>query len=306
MKIVFMGTPDFAIPSLDACNEHHQVIGVISQPDRPRGRGKAVVPSPLKQRAMELGLQTFTFEKISRDGVDLLKQLNPDIMVTAAYGQILSDEILSLCKYGVINVHGSILPDFRGSSPVQHAILRGDKESGVTIMQTARAVDSGDIIRIEKTEIGESEGTISLLDRLSHIGANALIKALSDIENNIATFTPQDHDKATFCKMLTKLDAVIDWTMSAEEISRRVRAFDYMGASTTINGELLKIYTCSVTKGNGDAGKVIDINEKLGVTVACGKDSIIIGQMLMAGGKRISSCDAVRGRKISLGDKLGN
>lgn len=305
MRIVFMGTPDFAIPSLDACNAHHEVIGVISQPDRPRGRGKAVVPSPLKQRAIELGLPVYTFEKISKEGVELLKELAPDIMVTAAYGQILSDEILSIAPHGVINVHGSILPDFRGSSPVQHAILRGDNISGVTIMQTARAVDSGDIIRIETTPIESGEGTISLLDRLSKIGAKALLDALSDIEKGVATFTPQNHEKATFCKMLTKQDSIIDWSLPAQTIVNRIRAFDYMGSSTTKGGELIKIYSAIVTDGVGEVGEVIEADAKTGVKVACGQKAIIIGQMLTAGGKRTLSTDAVKGRKISLGDILG-
>ncbi|MBR7111021.1 MAG: methionyl-tRNA formyltransferase, partial [Clostridia bacterium] len=302
MRIVFMGTPDFAVPSLEICHRNHQVVGVISQPDRPRGRGKAVTFSPLKQRAVELGLDVFTFEKIGVEGVSLLRSLAPDIMVTAAYGQILTDEILSIAKHGIINVHGSILPSWRGSSPVQHSILSGDKESGVTIMQTARAVDSGDIIRISKTPIGENEGTTSLLDRLARIGADTLESVLSDIEKGVATFTPQEHEKATFCKMLTKSDAVIDWSESAEQIVRKIRAFDYMGASTTLNGEMLKIYSATVVDEEGKTGEIISASDKTGVVVGCGDKSILIGQMLMAGGKRINSADSVRGRKIKLGD----
>ena len=304
MRIVFMGTPDFAVPSLEICHRNHQVVGVISQPDRPRGRGKAVTFSPLKQRAVELGLDVFTFEKIGVEGVSLLRSLAPDIMVTAAYGQILTDEILSIAKHGIINVHGSILPSWRGSSPVQHSILSGDKESGVTIMQTARAVDSGDIIRISKTPIGENEGTTSLLDRLARIGADTLESVLSDIEKGVATFTPQEHEKATFCKMLTKSDAIIDWSESAEQIVRKIRAFDYMGASTTLNGEMLKIYSATVVDAEGKTGNIISANDKTGVVVGCGDKSILIGQMLMAGGKRINSADSVRGRKIKLGDIL--
>ncbi len=306
MKIVFMGTPEFAIPSLEICHKNHQVVGVVSQPDRPRGRGKAVTFSPLKQRAVELGLDVYTFEKIGVEGVSLLRSLAPDIMVTAAYGQILSDEILSIAKYGIINVHGSILPSWRGSSPVQHSILSGDKESGVTIMQTARAVDSGDIIRISKTPIGIDEGTTSLLNRLSHIGAETLESVLKDIENGVATYTPQEHEKATFCKMLTKSDAVIDWNESAEQIARKIRAFDYMGASTILNGEMLKIYSATVVCAEGKSGEVISASDKTGVVVGCGEKAIQIGQMLTAGGKKTHSTDAVRGRKIKLGDMLGN
>ncbi len=306
MKIVFMGTPEFAIPSLEICNKNHEVVAVISQPDRPRGRGGAVTPSPLKKRALELGLNAYTFEKIGAEGVDVLKSLNPDIMVTAAYGQILTDEILSIAPHGVINVHGSILPRFRGSSPVQHAILSGDKETGVTIMQTARAVDSGDIIEIAKCEIENSDGTVSLLEKLSCLGAKTLEKVLMDIESGKATFTPQNHNEATFCKMLTKQDAVINWSESAEIISRKIRAFDTMGASTTLNGALCKLYKSKTSALSGKPGEIVEASDKTGVIIACGEGSVYVGEMLLAGGKRLSSCDIVRGRKIKKGDILGS
>lgn len=306
MKIVFMGTPEFAIPSLEACHAEHEVIAVISQPDRPRGRGGAVTPSPVKKRAQELNLPVYTFEKISKEGVEILKSLAPDIMVTAAYGQILSEEILNIAPHGVINVHGSILPNYRGSSPVQHSILNGDTETGVTIMQTAKEVDSGDIIEITKTPIKEGEGTISLLDRLSKIGAEALKKVLSDIDSGEATFTPQEHKKATFCKMLTKQDAVIDWSEGATTISLKMRAFDTMGASTTLNGGLMKVYNPTVYDNlSGKAGEVIEASDKTGVIVACGTGAVKIGEILLAGAKRTDSANLVRGRKIVKGDILG-
>lgn len=306
MKIVFMGTPEFAIPSLDMCHAEHEVVAVMSQPDRPRGRGGAVTPSPVKKRAQELNLPVYTFEKISKEGVEILKSLAPDIMVTAAYGQILSEEILNIAPHGVINVHGSILPNYRGSSPVQHSILNGDTETGVTIMQTAKAVDSGDIIEITKTPIQEGEGTISLLDRLSKIGAETLKKVLSDIDSNRATFTPQEHEKATFCKMLTKQDAVIDWSEGAKTISLKMRAFDTMGASTTLKGGLMKVYNPTVCDNlSGKAGEVIEASDKTGVIVACGTGAVKIGEILLAGAKRTDSANLVRGRKIVKGDILG-
>ncbi len=300
-----MGTPEFAIPSLEAVNGNHEIVGVISQPDRPRGRGNVVVPSPLKKRAIELDLPVYTFEKIGVEGVETLRSLRPDIMVTAAYGQILTDEILSIAPHGIINVHGSILPSWRGSSPVQHAVLFGDKITGVTIMKTARAVDSGDIVRIATLEIGE-DGTDRVLERLSHLGAEELIKALSDIERGVATFTPQDHASATFCKMLTKQDAIIDWNEPAEQVCRKIRAFDYMGASTTIKANLVKIYSARVANGSGEIGEIITASEKTGIEVACKNGSVILGQMLLAGGKRMNSSDVVRGRKIAQGEVFGS
>ena len=200
MRVVFMGTPDFGIPTLEKLNELHEVVGVVTQPDRPRGRGGKVLPSPVKARAIELGLPVFQFEKISKEGVETLKSLNPDVMVTAAYGQILSDEILSLAPHGVLNVHGSILPLYRGSSPIQHAVLNGDSETGVTIMKTAREVDSGDIVLIKKTPITSTDGTVSLFDRLAQIGADALIESLDLLVSGEITFTPQSTKKPLFVR----------------------------------------------------------------------------------------------------------
>lgn len=298
MRVVFMGTPDFGIPTLNELYKKHDVVGVVTQPDRPRGRGGKVLPPPIKARAIELGIPVYQFEKISREGVDTLKELNPDIMVTAAYGQILSDEILSIAKHGVINVHGSILPKYRGSSPIQHAILNGESETGVTIMKTAREVDSGDIILIKTTPISDSDGTVALFDRLAVLGAEALIEAIDKIENNTATQTPQEHDKATFCKMLTKQDAVIDWTKSAENVSRVIRAFDYQGASTTIGGEFCKLFTPVVVDMRGEPGEIITLDEKIGLIVACGEKAVKINEILLPGGKKMDVKDCIRGRKI--------
>ena len=298
MRVVFMGTPDFGIPTLNELYKKHDVVGVVTQPDRPRGRGGKVLPPPIKARAIELGIPVYQFEKISREGVEILKELNPDIMVTAAYGQILSDEILSIAKHGVINVHGSILPKYRGSSPIQHAVLNGESETGVTIMKTAREVDSGDIILIKTTPISDSDGTVALFDRLAVLGAEALIEAIDKIENNTATQTPQEHDKATFCKMLTKQDAVIDWTKPADEVSRVIRAFDYQGASTTIGGEFCKLFTPVVVDMRGEPGEIITLDEKIGLIVACGEKAVKINEILLPGGKKMDVKDCIRGRKI--------
>lgn len=305
MRVLFMGTPDFAIPSLVAISKKHDVVGVVTQPDRPRGRGGKITPSPVKEKAMELGIPVYQFEKISLEGVELLRSLSVDIMVTAAYGQILSDEILGIAPHGVVNVHGSILPKYRGSSPIQHAILCGERETGVTIMQTARAVDSGDMILVKTTPISDTDGTIALFDRLADLGAEAIVEALDLIEKGDATFTPQDHDKATFCKMLTKQDAVVDWTKSAREISARIRAFDYTGASTTLDGVAVKIYKPEVVEGKGECGQVIECSDKKGIVVACGEKALKIAEILPAGGKRVRAEDFVRGRKITISSVFG-
>ena len=305
MRVVFLGTPDFAVNSLKALNDTHEVIGVVTQPDRPRGRGGKVTPSPVKVEALRLGLTVYQWEKISIEGVDALKSLSPDIMVTAAYGQILSDEVLGIAKYGVINVHASILPRHRGSSPIQNAILSGDKETGVTIMQTAREVDSGDIIYVKKTDISDLDGTACLTQRLSKIGAEALIEAIRMIEAGVVKATPQRHSEATFCKLIRKSDTVIDWSEDAITISKKIRAYDTMGASSTIGGEVLKLYLPEVVDRSGQPGEIIDCSEKTGVIVACGKGAVKIGEMLLSGGKRTKCTDLVRGRKLQKGVVLG-
>ena len=305
MRVVFLGTPDFAVPSLCALIKHHEVVGVVTQPDRPRGRGGKLTPSPVKVEAQNNGIGVYQFEKISREGVDTLKALNPDIMVTAAYGQILSDEVLNIAKYGVINVHASILPLHRGSSPIQNAILKGDKETGVTIMQTAREVDSGDILHVVSLEILDSYGTVELTEKLSIIGAEALIEAMSLIETGNIVATPQDHSKATFCKLIQKADTIIDWSEDSTTIARKIRAYDYIGATSTINGENCKLYKPTVVDGSGNIGEIIECSDKTGITIKCGIGAIKIEEMLLAGGKRSKCTDLVRGRKLQKGLVLG-
>lgn len=305
MRVVFLGTPDFAVPSLRALIKHHEVVGVVTQPDRPRGRGGKLTPSPVKVEAQNNGIGVYQFEKISREGVDTLKALNPDIMVTAAYGQILSDEVLNIAKYGVINVHASILPLHRGSSPIQNAILKGDKETGVTIMQTAREVDSGDILHVVSLEILDSYGTVELTEKLSIIGAEALIEAMSLIETGNIVAIPQDHSKATFCKLIQKADTIIDWSEDSTTIARKIRAYDYIGATSTINGENCKLYKPTVVDGSGNIGEIIECSDKTGITIKCGIGAIKIEEMLLAGGKRSKCTDLVRGRKLQKGLVLG-
>lgn len=305
MRVVFLGTPEFSVQSLVALNDNHEVIGVVTQPDRPRGRGGKVTPSPVKVEAQKLGLEVYQFEKISTEGVDTLKSLSPDIMVTAAYGQILSDEVLSIPKFGVINVHASILPNHRGSSPIQNSILDGDEKTGVTIMQTARAVDSGDILFVKSLDILDTDGTVELTKKLSSLGAVALIEAMKLIESGEVNAIPQDHDKATFCKLIKKSDTIIDWSEDATVVSRKIRAYDNIGASSLIGGEVVKLYLPTVVDGEGTAGEIIECSDKTGVTIKCGKGAVKIGEMLLAGGKRQKCTDLVRGRKLQKGTILG-
>ena len=305
MRVVFLGTPDFAVPALRSLVDNYQVVAVITQPDRPRGRGGKITPSPVKVEAQKLDIPVYQFEKISVEGVDTLKQLNPDIMVTAAYGQILSSQVLNIPRLGVINVHASLLPLHRGSSPIQNAILRGDKVTGVTIMQTALEVDSGDILHSKEIEITPLDGSVSLTEKLSNLGGQALLECMDMIQKGSILPLAQDHSKATFCKLIRKSDTIIDWSESADTIARKIRAYDYMGASSLLNGEVCKLYLPTVVDGSGNIGEIIECDDKQGVVVKCGRGAIKIDEMLLAGGKRQKTSDLVRGRKLIKGTVLG-
>ena len=213
LKVVFLGTPDFSVNTLKAIlNSRHEVLAVVTQPDRPVGRSGKPVFSPVKQVAVEKGIKVLQYNKIRLEGVEDLKALNPDIMVTCAFGQILSQEIIDIAPKGIINVHASILPKYRGAAPIQWSIINGDSETGVTIMQTEAGIDTGDIICVEKTPISDKETAGELFDRLADLGANLLVKALDMIEDGNATYTKQNHDLATHVKMLKKEDGIIDFS----------------------------------------------------------------------------------------------
>ncbi len=303
MRLIFLGTPDFAVPSLKKIAEsNHEIIAVVTQPDRPRNRG-VMSPSPVKEIALELGLKVLQYERISREGVENIKNLNPDIMVTCAFGQILSRELLAIPKYGVINEHESLLPKYRGSSPIQWCVINGEKETGVTIMKTAYEVDSGDILFADKTFIGEDETAGELFDRLSILAADSIIKALDLIENGKANFVPQNHNEATFCKMLTKADGLIDWSKSAQQIKDFVRGMNpWPCAYTKLDGMVYKIHKISVQNNNfsGKAGQIV-VADKNGLIVACGDGAINIDIIQAPNCKKMSAKDYLLGHKLQVG-----
>ena len=303
MRLIFLGTPDFAVPSLKKIAEsNHEIIAVVTQPDRPRNRG-VMSPSPVKETALELGLKVLQYERISREGVEDIKNLNPDIMVTCAFGQILSRELLAIPKYGVINEHASLLPKYRGSSPIQWCVINGEKETGVTIMKTAYEVDSGDILFADKTFIGEDETAGELFDRLSILAADSIIKALDLIENGKANFAPQNHNEATFCKMLTKADGLIDWSKSAQQIKDFVRGMNpWPCAYTKLDGMVYKMHKVSVQNNNfsGNAGQIV-MADKNGLLVACGDGAISIDIIQAPNCKKMSAKDYLLGHKLQVG-----
>ena len=306
MKVVFMGTPDFAVPCLETLTQsRHKVIAVVTQPDRPRNRGQ-VTFCPVKERALELGILVLQYEKVSREGVDDIRALNPDVIVTAAFGQMLSREFLEIAPYGVINVHASLLPKYRGSSPIQWAVVNGETETGITIMKTAYKMDSGDIITQKEVAIGEDETAGELFEKLSHAGAPELVKALDLLEDGKATFTPQDESKATYFPMLKKEDGEVDFSLPAHDVVCRIRGFNpWPSAFTSAGGKRIKIFKAAVVEGKGKPGEVIAA-ERDGITVACGDNAVKITELQPENGKKMGARDYLAGHKITVGTVFGN
>lgn len=306
MRVIFMGTPEFAVKSLSAIySSKHEVIAVITQPDKPADRGIISIP-PVKKFAINENLPVYQFDKISKEGEAVLKDLNADIFVTAAYGQILSKNILQIPKYGIVNVHASLLPAYRGSSPVQWAIINGEKETGVTIMQTAEGLDTGDILLTKKIGIDEFDTTKTLMDKLAELGAEAIVEYL-DLLQSGKEITPikQDEDKATYYPMLKKNDGKIDWTKSATEIFNLMRGTDpWPGTFAEYNGKKIKLYAAEkISEMSGKAGTVLQADKK-GFIVACGEGALSLIELQMEGKKRMKYNDFLNGVRIKVGEEL--
>lgn len=251
MRVIFLGTPDFAVPSFNALvASRHEVVAAVTQPDRPRDRGK-VSACPVKLAAQAAGVPVFQFEKIRDGGADALRGLGADVMVTCAYGQILDETLLELTPHGVINVHASLLPAYRGSSPIQWAVINGEKVTGVTTMKTSLGLDRGDIIMRSETEILPEETAGELFDRLAPLGAELIVKTLDAIEDGSATFTPQDESKATYFPMFRKQDGRIDTGMTVAKFVDFVRGTSpWPGAFCRVGGKLLKVHKARALRGN--------------------------------------------------------
>jgi len=277
MKVIFLGTPAFAETILRAISKSsHKVVAVVTQPDRINARGKKVVSSPVKAAAEELNLPVYQFEKISREGAEILRAQNADILVSAAYGQILSREILFLCPHGVINAHGSVLPFYRGSCPVQCALLAGETELGVSVMQTEYEVDSGSVILIKKVPLDGGENCAEAMDKLAAAGAEGIVEALDRIEAGKAEFVPQNHAQATFCKKICKEDGKISFLLPAAEIKNMVRAYTpWPSAYALTPCGMLKILRAEVLDGDftGEPGEVVS-SDKNGIVIKCGSGAL--------------------------------
>ncbi len=307
MRIVYLGTPDFAVKPLEAIlKSKHQVLAVVTQPDKPVGRKGIITPCDVKVCAINNGVKTLSYDKIRVDGVEELKSLNPDIMVTCAYGQILSQEILDIAKYGVINIHASLLPKYRGSAPIQWAIINGEDTTGVTIMQTDIGVDTGDIIKSVSLKINDGESAGELFDRLSILGAQTIVGVLDDIESGNYTKTKQNESLATHTKMLKKEDGIIDFNKSSKDIVNLVRGLNpWPVAYTYLKGKMLKITSATKCDIKGNVGEVLFADIKNGLIIGTLDGSIKINELQLEGAKKMSSHDFLLGNKIQKGDKLG-
>ena len=312
MKIIFMGTPDFARDSLEAVyNAGYEIIGVVTNPDRPKGRGMKMIPSSVKEFALEKELKIYQPEKVKNniEFIDEIKSLNPDVICVVAYGKILPEEILNIPKLGCINVHGSLLPKYRGAAPIQWAILNGDKETGVTTMYMDKGMDTGDMILKEKVTIGEDETTGELWDRLSKIGGKLLVKTLEQIEDRTAPREKQGEDY-TMAPMLNKDMAKIDWeNKSAIEVKNLVRGLNpIMGAYTFWNGKKIKFWKVDIAKENEimvdnletlKNGTVVVSNPKDGLYIKTKKGIIKVLEIQGENAKRMPIGDFLRGNNIS-------
>jgi len=304
-RIIFFGTPSFALPPLETLIQgSDEVVAVVTQPDREKGRGRKVVASPVKELALQKGLPILQPAKVKEVSFqDKLKSFGADLFVVAAYGQILPKTILSLPKYGAINIHASLLPKYRGSAPIAWAILNGEKETGVTTMLMDEGMDTGDILLQSEIPIHEDETTETLQDRLALSGAQLLSETLEKMKKREIHPKAQDHSKATYAPMLKKEDGQIDWTKGAEEIDRQVRAFQpWPGAYTERQGQILKIFKGEVREGKvaGKAGTVLWVGTDF-IEIETGKDSYLLKEVQLEGKRRMSTRDFLSGHPVQAG-----
>lgn len=310
MKVVFMGTPEFAVPSLNALlDAGHEVVGVFTQPDRPAGRGKKLTACPVKLCALERGCSVFQYEQVkSEKSVAQLKALEPEVIVTAAFGQILTQEILDIAPRGVVNVHASLLPRHRGSAPINWCILQGEQTAGVTTMLTARGIDTGDMLLKASTPIGEMETAGELTVRLSEMGGKLLVETLEKLRAGELAPIAQDEAQSSYEPMLTKEMGSIDWTKSANEIACQVRGLNpWPCAYTAYAAGRLKVYLAKVSDRASDAlpGTVIASGSKEGLIVACGEGCLELMEIQAPNAKRMTAKAYLMGKKIEVGTRFG-
>ena len=308
MRIVFMGTPDFSVPALEALVEGgHEVVAAITQPDKPKGRGKAVLMTPVKEKAMELGIPVYQPVKVREpEFVEKLRQMEPDAIVVVAFGQILPKSILEIPRYGCVNIHASLLPKYRGAAPIQWAVIDGERESGVTTMFMNEGLDTGDMLEKEAVTLDTKETGGSLHDKLSAIGGRLILSTLKGLEDGTLKGTPQTDEGTCYAKMLKKSLGDIDWTMDAAAIERLIRGLNpWPSAYTCLHGKTLKIWDGDVLgrEYGVEPGTVAEV-AKDRLVVQTGQGSLAIRSLQLEGKKRMDAGDFLRGYAVEAGTRL--
>jgi len=305
-RIIFMGTPDFSVPALEAlaARDEFKIALVVTQPDRPKGRGKKLAPSPVKEKALELGLDVYQPEKLNtEEGIERLSALNPDYFVVVAFGQILSQAVLDIPKVYPINIHASLLPKYRGAAPIQAAVMNMDKESGVTTMVMARGMDTGDMLLKTKTPIDPDETAEDLHDRLSAMGAALIVETITRVNQGGIIPEPQDETCATHVSMLKKSDGIIDWTRSPNAVRAHINAMTpWPGAFTSLNGKRIKVFKAVPCHGDAEQaapGQILSCGRE-GILVAVKDGCIMISEVMGNSGKRMTADAFLRGNPIDL------
>ena len=309
MKLVYMGTPDFAVHPLTALVEAgHEVAAVVTQPDKPKGRGKAVLMTPVKEKALSYGIPVYQPARVKKDEEFLktLREINPDAIVVAAFGQILPKEILELPKYGCVNIHASLLPKYRGAAPIQWAVIDGEKESGITTMMMDVGLDTGDMLDRTVIPLAEDETGGSLFEKLSRAGGPLILKTLEALENGTAVRTKQPEEGATYAGMLDKSLGNIDWTQSAAKIERLIRGLNpWPSAYTGYKGKTMKLWAADVLEGTfeGVPGEIIKV-EKERFLVRTGDGALAVKELQLEGKKRMDAASFLRGFSLEEGEIL--
>ena len=308
MRVVFMGTPEFSVPTLETLiASEHEVVAVVTQPDKPKGRGKSVLYTPVKEKALEYNIPVYQPVKVkSEEFVEVLRELNPDVIVVVAFGQILSKEILDLPKYGCMNVHASLLPKLRGAAPIQWAVIDGEEKSGVTIMQMDIGLDTGDMLLKEEIVLDEKETGGSLHDKLTVMGGPLILEALKQAKEGTLVREKQNDAQSNYAKMLNKSLGKIDFSKSAKEIERLIRGLNpWPSAYTSLNGKTLKIWEADILEKefDGEVGEIVEVTKDAFV-VKTGEHALLIYELQLEGKKRMDTGAFLRGYEVTVGTKL--
>jgi methionyl-tRNA formyltransferase len=305
MRVVFFGSPAFAVPTLRAVAARHEVVLAVSQPDRPSGRGQSVTPPAVKQAALELGVRTLQPIKMKDPALtEQLAALAADVFVVVAYGRILPRALLELPRLGPYNVHGSLLPRYRGAAPIQWSIMRGESVTGISIMQMDEGLDTGPVLIMREEPIGDDDTTATLAQRLSTMGADLMVETLPLIEAGSITPVPQEHAEATLAPLLKKEDGLLDFSRTARLVSAQARGVDpWPGASAVLEGETVKLFRPTVVEGRGQPGEVLGLSNE-GLRIACAEDALAFAELQLPGRKRMPAAALLAGRPISPGTRM--